>query len=598
MKLIWKTLLVLFVLANSILMVWFWSQTSGAMLSLPWSVGSPAVAWGRISGLLLEFALLIQLVLIGRISWIEQAFGHDGLNRIHRLVGYWLVALLIAHPLLLSVGYGLMQSRGVVPAFIGLATQWENVLNAVLGVLLLFGVIALSVPWVRRRLKYEYWHLAHLLTYVAIALAFGHQIENGGDFRSGALTAYWYILNFGVFGLYFLYRFLRPVVVYAKHRFVVERVERVSPDAWSIVIAGRNMPSFRFRAGQFAILQFAARGLWTPHPFSFSQEYNGNTLRFTVKELGDATKSIEALRSGTRVLIDGPLGVFTPKLAKTEKYLLIAGGIGVTPIRAMAGELSARGADVVVLYAVRNIEHSALADEINRAGVPMKMFISQPGVHTPDGAVAGIIDAAAIRQFVPDVAGRDVYICGPSTMMNSLWSEARALGVPRSRIHREQFGYGGERVPMPPGVRRVFTSAAFLGAGVLLGWLIFAVLLDTKAPDSIVEPIISVQPTRLTPTLSRTPMPSTAASRTPTPPPAGIYSMAQVAVHNSGSNCWTVIGGSVYDITPFIDAHPGGSGTVLPLCGTDGTAAFDNQHGGKRKPAQELAGFKIGVLAQ
>jgi predicted ferric reductase len=265
------------------------------MLSLPWSVGSPAVAWGRVAGLLLQFTLLIQLVIIGRITWIEQSFGHDGLNRAHRFIGYALVALLIAHPLFLSIGYGLMQSKGLAPAFVGLATQWDDVLNAVIATLLFVGVVALSVPWVRRRLKYEYWHLAHLLTYAAIALSFGHQMS-GGDFRSGALSVYWYLINFGIFGLYFLYRFLRPLVVYAQHRFVVERVERVSPDAWSIVVTGRGMASFRFRAGQFATLQFATRGLWTPHPFSFSREYDGRTMRFTVKELGDATRHIEALR--------------------------------------------------------------------------------------------------------------------------------------------------------------------------------------------------------------------------------------------------------------------------------------------------------------
>lgn len=74
--------------------------------------------------------------------------------------------------------------------------------------------------------------------------------------------------------------------------------------------------------------------------------------------------------------------------------------------------------------------------------------------------------------------------------------------------------------------------------------------------------------------------------------------MAQVAKHNSAASCYTTISGSVYDVTTWINQHPGGKQAILSLCGTDGTAAFTAQHAGQRRPATELASFKIGTLAK
>jgi len=74
------------------------------------------------------------------------------------------------------------------------------------------------------------------------------------------------------------------------------------------------------------------------------------------------------------------------------------------------------------------------------------------------------------------------------------------------------------------------------------------------------------------------------------------YTLAQVALHATKTDCWTAINGSVYNLTPFIPNHPGGD-AILAICGIDGTSAFDNQHEGQRRPAAELATLKIGVLA-
>ncbi|MDD5165230.1 MAG: cytochrome b5-like heme/steroid binding domain-containing protein [Candidatus Pacebacteria bacterium] len=74
------------------------------------------------------------------------------------------------------------------------------------------------------------------------------------------------------------------------------------------------------------------------------------------------------------------------------------------------------------------------------------------------------------------------------------------------------------------------------------------------------------------------------------------YTLAHVAAHNTETSCWTTINGDVYDITSWISQHPGGKQAIIGLCGIDGSDAFNGQHGGQRRPASELAGFKIGTL--
>ena len=109
------------------------------------------------------------------------------------------------------------------------------------------------------------------------------------------------------------------------------------------------------------------------------------------------------------------------------------------------------------------------------------------------------------------------------------------------------------------------------------------------------------------PTPSVTPAPATtpsaAASSTPAPTPAPTatkagYTMAQVRANNTAANCWAVIDDSVYDLTNWIKSHPGGSGAIVGLCGTDGSAAFSIKHGNQSRPAAQLNSYRLGPLAK
>jgi hypothetical protein len=141
--------------------------------------------------------------------------------------------------------------------------------------------------------------------------------------------------------------------------------------------------------------------------------------------------------------------------------------------------------------------------------------------------------------------------------------------------------------------RFVITSRAKSAITVAVG--------EKEIPGEVVRgayvaPTVSATPTP-TPTVTATPTPTVNATPTPTPTPVVTgYTMAQVRANNTAKSCWTAIDGYVYNLTNWISAHPGGSGAILFLCGTDGTNAFKAQHENQTKPAIRLDGYRIGPL--
>ena len=93
--------------------------------------------------------------------------------------------------------------------------------------------------------------------------------------------------------------------------------------------------------------------------------------------------------------------------------------------------------------------------------------------------------------------------------------------------------------------------------------------------------------------------PAVTPTATPTPSAtASGYTMAQVAANNSAKSCWAVIEGSVYNLTAWINSHPGGSGAIISLCGTEATSSFNAQHANQSRPSSRLSGYLLGPLAK
>lgn len=404
--------------------------------------GNILIALGRIAGLLTQFALLLQLVLVGRIKSIEHLFGFDRLNAVHRFIGYSIPVLLILHVFLLVAGNA--QANGVslfsqLAAF--LATK-ENVLEAFFAALIFIFIIFISIAIVRKKLRYETWYFVHLLVYLAIGLALQHELGTG-DLKDGtAALLYWYILNFGIFGAVLLYRFVRPLYLFAKHNFVIESVVQETPDTYSLYVVGRKMEDFVFEAGQYANITILARGMWYTHPFSLSDAYNGKFIRFTIKSLGDYTNKIRDVKPGTKIIIDGPLGLFVEKRAVRDKFLFIAGGIGITPLRSMIWSLAQQKKDVVMLCGSRTEHDIAFKKELGEISAmsPQVKIHHVLGTPTP-GYESGFIDKEKIVRLVPDFYTRDVFLCGPPPMMKGTVANLKDLGFADENIHFEKFSF-------------------------------------------------------------------------------------------------------------------------------------------------------------
>ncbi len=424
--------------------IFLWWQRSGELLLQP-DFGA-LVALGRLSGLLAVFFVLMQFLLIGRVAWIERVFGLDRLSVAHHLSGFAAITLIVLHPLLLVAGYGVAGGVGPKGQFLDFIRNYEDVFSAFIALLAFSIAVSLSFSIIKRRLKYETWYFVHLLSYAGILLAFGHQLEVGTDLQSQAARITWYVLYAVVAANFIYFRFWRPAYLYWRHRFYVSEVRPEAGDATSVFISGRDMDSFRIEPGQFVIVRFLARGLWwQAHPFTVSLVPRAGRFRLTIKSLGDFTRMMPHLSSGTPVVVDGPHGVFTARAMRSlsRRALLIAGGIGITPIRALAESLPERGIDVAVLYAARNGNSFSLKTELDnlasRHGFPVHYVASNDPAWPGE---QGILDADRVIRLVPDALERDVYLCGPKAMTSALRKQLRAKGLPAAAVHYEKFSFG------------------------------------------------------------------------------------------------------------------------------------------------------------
>lgn len=401
-----------------------------------------ALALGRVAGLWAASALLLQLLLIGRVRGLESVFGHDRLTRVHHVNGPVALVLVALHGAALVWCYAQQNDRGIVEQCAVFWAKWVGLPGALLAAAVMVFVVLFSMAPVRRRLPYQVWHTLHLAAYAVPALAFAHQFETGADFvASSAFRIYGWTVYGLVFGALAAGRIGLPLLRFARHRFVVEEVRPQAPGVTTIRIGGRGLSRWKARGGQFVMVRFLARGFWCEaHPFSLSAPPGGDALRLTVRTSGDFTARLPALAPGTRVIVEGPYGLFTAALARHDRVLLIAGGIGITPLRAMADDLIASGKSVILLHACRHTVDAVFGAEWNALAATGRL-VRHVVVSDEPGAPGerGHIDAARLRRLVPDAAEREIFLCGPPPMMKAVLGALREIGAPASRIHFERF---------------------------------------------------------------------------------------------------------------------------------------------------------------
>ncbi|MER5942005.1 ferredoxin reductase family protein [Streptomyces sp. NPDC001928] len=389
-------------------------------------------------GLHAALLLLFQLLLVARLPWLDGRIGMDRLTVWHRWVGFSLLWTVLTHATLVVLGYATLDDTSMGKTFVALSGVPASLLG-MLAATLLVVIATISTRPLRRRLPYEVWHGLHLLLYVALGLSFVHQLQETTTFTSSAFaTAYWWILWLFAFGALLTGRVVMPVWRNAYHRFRVAAVVPESDNVVSVYVTGRHLDKLPARAGQFCIWRFPGHHhWWLANPFSLSAAPGGQGLRLTAKAVGSGSAGLRHVPVGSRAFVEGPYGAFTSLHRSRPGVLLIAGGVGITPVRAMLEEQSA--GDVVVLYRVRSEAEAVLLDEVRHLvalrGGRLHLLTGRTG----EGG-APPFGAGSLHQLVPDITERDVYVCGPPAMTGAVLSGLRQLQVPARQVHAERFG--------------------------------------------------------------------------------------------------------------------------------------------------------------
>jgi len=381
--------------------------------------------------------LLFQLLLVARLPWLDRRIGMDRLTVWHRWIGFTLLWTILTHAGLVVLGFSKVDRASMAKTFFVLAGVPASLLGMCAAAIVVV-VASVSARYARQRLRYETWHGLHMLLYVALGLAFVHQLLETTTFTASApARIYWWAMWLFAFGALITGRIVIPVWRNAYHRFAVAAVVPESEDVVSVHVTGRHLDRLPAQAGQFCIWRFPGHNHWSlVNPFSLSAAPDRRTLRLTAKAVGSTSAGLRHLPIGSRAYVEGPYGAFTSLHRTRPGVLLIAGGVGITPVRALLEEEQA--GDVVVLYRVRSENDAVLVDEIRALladrGGQLHLLTGRTGEGNSP------FEPDSLRALVPDITERDVYVCGPSGMTSVVLGALRTLDVPDQQVHAERFG--------------------------------------------------------------------------------------------------------------------------------------------------------------
>ena len=394
----------------------------------------------RICALVGTYLALVGLVLVSRIAWIEKAVGHDRLILWHRKLGPYTLFLIGFHVLFVSLAYAGNDGSRTGRELWHFTWTYDWMLPATVGFIFFLAAGITSYKKVRVKMSYETWWTVHLYTYLAIALSFMHQIRTGPMFLTHPVYKwYWEGLYILAAFIVLYWRFVIPIYRYFKHELRVHKIVNEGANMVSVVMRGRDLDRMKAQGGQFFSWRFMTPGhIWVAHPYSLSATPTDHEFKITVKNLGDGSGSVADIKPGVRVFFEGPYGVFTAR--KVTKGLghvvLVGGGVGIAPLIAIMDEFDESVA-VDVLVRVSTEEEIVLNRELDvlaeKRGAQVHYLVGSRKKHP--------MTAREIMKYVPGFRYCDVYVCGPTPLVEAVREAATAAGIPKGRFHAEIFEF-------------------------------------------------------------------------------------------------------------------------------------------------------------
>ena len=391
----------------------------------------------HVSGMLAGYGVLVLLVLMSRWPVLERGAGSDRVAGWHAHGGRAVLTLVLVHAAAAVTVWSQVTGRTPLAAARDVLGM-PGLAAATAGTAVMVAVAVLSARSVRRAISYEAWHALHLTMYLAVALSFVHQLAGPDLAGRPLLQVLWALMYTYAFALVLRYRFLAPLRTATRHDLRVAAVRPEAPGVVSIILTGRHLDELDVESGQFFRWRFLTDGLWyAAHPFSISAPPTPDRLRLTVKALGAGSRRVQQVRVGTRVIAEGPYGAMTASRRSRRNVALIAGGVGITPLRALFETLPlGPGQDLVLLYRARTREQlvfrAELAELAARRGAHVVYLL---------GGDPGLLSPSSLARLVPGLVERDVYLCGPPGMADAVRDSLSRAGLPPQQLHEERFAF-------------------------------------------------------------------------------------------------------------------------------------------------------------
>lgn len=394
---------------------------------------------GQLTGFAAALSALAGLALASRLPWIERRSGLDQLLARHRVLGIIAATTLAVHMVALLAAYSMRGHIAPWSTFANLfGESWMPA--AVAGGALMLTVALTSWRRIRSRMSYETWFHLHVLGYVAVVLAFGHVLVQGSDFVGNWVAqAWWWSLYLVVAAMVLVGR-VGPLLRSLVHPLRVVAVDPLPDGSRSVWVAGRSLPRMRARSGQYFQVRFGVRGIWwQSHPYSLSAAPFAEGLRFSFRAVGDDAEAFARIRPGTRVWLQGPYGALDAHAGQGAPVVLVAGGSGIAPLRALLDDMTVQQRPIVLLRC-SDAQRAWFIDEL------ATMVTDRGGrLHVVSGRRQWLardpFSAAALTDLIPDLPHRHAYVCGPTGMARAAQRGLREAGMPSGHIHTERYDY-------------------------------------------------------------------------------------------------------------------------------------------------------------
>ena len=435
---------------------------------------SPSDPWEKAAaalGMVALAAMAIQFVTSGRFEIVSGRMGIDKIMAFHKVAAWWVLIAVVLHPLAYvaptfiedaKLGQERLVAYLTLPHYRTGVIAWAAIVTLVLS-----SALRNVLPW-----PYEVWRATHIiLGLVAIGGGLHHAITTGRFASLGLTQSYWWLITAAIIAgiaILYGYRWLKLHKKPWRLASVTRRADRL----WELDIQPADgTPQLEYHAGQFVWMTEGSRRFpLFDHPFSIADSPNRPGISLIVKEVGDFTRNIGALKPGTPIGIDGPYGEFSLEAHPSDAVLLVAGGVGIAPVMGILRDMVARRdpRPVRLAYAVGAVSNLACVDEIEAAaaGLDLKyLLIVEEATEKWQGAV-GRLDRARLESLLEglDLHNTVALMCGPGPMVSAVSDTLLDVGMPMENVIYERFDYSGGAASRQDRRR----SLAFIGVGSVL----------------------------------------------------------------------------------------------------------------------------------